>query len=274
MNLLNELKEALTRSLEMILDGFASALPKLILVIILLLVGWMVSKLVKKLIVKALKLIKLDDAMDRLELSPTLSGIGISSTAGFIGSVAYWMIMLIFLLTIAEVINMSILSEGIAAILSYIPQLLIALVILIFGMFIANMIKNLVYNATDSIGLKGARVISNIVYYVLFIFIAITAINQTGVDTSIITSNVTLIFGAMLLAFGISYGVASKDIMANMLSTFYRKDKFRIGTRIRVNGIEGVIKEMDSLSITLEHEGKQTVIPMKHLVENVVEVLH
>lgn len=273
MKLLAELKEALLRSLDMILEGFSNALPKLLLVLILLLVGWIIGKLVKKLLTKALKIIKLDDAMDKLELSPVLSRIGIKSTCGFIGTVAYWMIMLIFLLTIAEVINMPILSEGIAAILAYIPQVLIALVIFIFGLFIANMIKNLVFNATDSIGLKGARVISNIVYYVLFIFIAITAINQTGIDTSIITSNVTMIFGAMLLAFGISYGVASKGIMSNMLSSFYRKDKFRPGMKIRVEDVEGTIVEMDSMSITIESAEKKIILPTHILVEKKIEIL-
>ena len=273
MKLLDELKGALERSMDMILDGFSNALPKMVLVIFLLLVGWIVGKLFKKVVTKALKIIKLDDAMDRLELSPILSRIGIQSTCVFIGAVVYWMIMLIFLLTIAEVINMPILSEGIAAILGYIPQLLIALVIFIFGLFIANMIKNLVYNATDSIGLKGARVISNIVYYVLFIFIAITAINQTGVDTTIITSNVTLIFGAMLLAFGISYGIASKGIMSNMLSSFYRKDKFKPGMKIKVDDVEGVIKEMDSMSLTIETSDRKVIVPTHLLTEKKIEIL-
>jgi small-conductance mechanosensitive channel len=273
MTLLNEIKDALLRSMDIILDGFSNAVPKLILVLILLLIGWMVSKLVKKLTIKALNIIKIDSAMDRLELSPTLSRIGIKSTSTFLGSVVYWMIMLIFFLTISEIINMPILSEGIAAILAYIPQLLIALIIFIFGLFIANMIKNVVYNATDSIGLKGARVISNIVYYVLFIFIAITAINQTGIDTSIITSNVTLIFGAMLLAFGISYGFASRSIMSNMLSTFYRRDKFKPGMKIKVDGVEGVIREIDSLSLTIDSGDKKVVIPTKHLIDNKVEIL-
>lgn len=273
MTLLEELKIALTNSMNLLLDGLSSAIPKLILVIILLLAGWIIGKIVKKIIVKALKVIKVDDLMDRLELSPTLSKIGISSTAGFIGSVVYWMIILIFLLTIAEVINMPILSEGIAAILAYIPQLMIALVIFVFGMFIANMIRNVVYTATNSIGLSGSKVISNIVYYVLFIFIAITAINQTGVDTSIITSNVTLIFGAMLLAFGISYGFASRSIMSNMLSTFYRKGKFKEGMLIRVKDTQGTIIEIDTLSVTLDTGDKHVVLPTSVLIDEKVEIL-
>lgn len=273
MALFEEIKEALTRSVSMIIDGATNALPKLILVIILLLIGWMVGKILKRVVTKALKAIKLDDAMDKLELSPLLGQIGIKSAAKFIGGLVYWMVMLMILLTITEIINMQVLTDGMAAIMAYIPKLLIALVIFLFGMFIANMIKSVVYNATNSIGLSGARVISNIVYYVLFIFIAITAISQTGVDTSIITNNVTMIFGAMLLAFAVSYGFASRDIMSNMLSSFYKRDRYKIGTHIRVSDVEGVVTEIDSLSITIQTGEKSVILPTKILMEEKVEIL-
>ncbi len=273
MTFIEEIRNALSRSLTLILEGMSSALPKLILILILLLIGWMVGKLIKRLVTKALTILKLDTAMDKLELSPLLGQLGIKSTAKFLGVVVYWMIMLIVLLTVTEILNMAILTNGVAAILAYIPQLLISLVIFLFGMFIANMIKNVVYNATNSIGLSGARVISNIVYYVLFIFIAIMAINQTGIDTSIITSNLTMILGAMLLAFAVSYGIASRNIMANMLSSFYKKDKFKKGMRIRVSDVEGVVSDIDSLSITIDTGDRRVILPTKVLIDEKVEIL-
>jgi hypothetical protein len=273
MTFIEEIRNAISRSFTMIIEGMSNAIPKIILILILLLVGWLIGKLIKKLITKGLTLIKLDEAMEKLELSPILGQIGIKSAAKFIGAISYWMVMLVVLLTITEILNMAVLTTGVAAILAYIPQLLISLAIFLFGMFIANMIKNVVYNATNSIGLSGARVISNIIYYVLFIFIAITAINQTGVDTSIITSNVTMIFGAILLAFAVSYGIASRNIMSNMLSSFYKKDRFKKGMRIRVSDVEGVVSEIDSLSITIDTGDKRVVLPTRLLIEEKVEIL-
>jgi hypothetical protein len=103
----------------------------------------------------------------------------------------------------------------------------------------------------------------NKVYCVIFIFVAITALNQTGIDTTLITSNVTMIFGAMLLAFGISYGFASQSIMSNMLLSFYKRALFTKGLKIRVPGLEGVFKAMDSLSVTLECGDKTEYFPIK-----------
>jgi len=272
MSIIDLLKQAFERSLNILIDGFSEAIPKLILVLIILLVFWMVAKLAKTGLSKALKLIKLDEMFEKIELSPILSQIGIKSATNFFGAILYWTLMFMGFLVIAEVINMPTLTSGLAAVMGYLPKLLIALVIMVLGMFLANMIKGVVYSATHSIGLKGAKVISNIIYYVLFIFIAITAINQTGVDTSIITQNVTLIFGAMLLAFGISYGIASRQIMSNMLSSFYRKDKFKIGMHIKIKDVEGKIVDIDSLSITIDTGEKNVVLPTSLLVEEQIEI--
>lgn len=273
MTFLEEILSAVSRSFKLIVDGMTNALPKLILILILLLIGTLLGKLVKRLVTRGLRLIKLDEAMDKLELSSQLSQIGINSTSNFLGKIGYWIIMLVTLLTVTEILNMAILTQGVAAILAYIPVLFISLVIFLFGMFLANLVKNVVYNATNSIGLSGARVISNIVYYVLFIFIAITAINQTGIDTSIITSNITMILGAMLLAFSVSYGIASRSIMANILSSFYKKDKFKKGMRIKVSDVEGIVSDIDSLSITIDTGEKRVVLPSKILMDEKVEIL-
>ncbi|NND93231.1 MAG: mechanosensitive ion channel [Flavobacteriales bacterium] len=274
MNILEEIKNALAKSVTILLDMFSSAIPKLVLVVILLIVGILVGKLVRTIILKTMKAINVNKILDNMNLSPTLASIGIKDVAKFTGSFAYWMILLVFIMAITEVIQMDMLTDGVGALLAYIPKLLAALVILVLGMFLCNIIKNVVFTAADSIGISGAKVISNIVYYVLFVFIAITAINQTGIDTSIITSNVTMIFGAMLLAFAVSYGIASRNIMSNMLSSFYKKERFKKGMRIKVSNVEGIVSDIDSLSITIDTGNKKVILPTKILMEEKVEILN
>jgi hypothetical protein len=271
--MIDQLKTAMENSIGMLFESIANAFPTFILVVILLLAGWLTGKLVKNILIKAMKLAGLEALFAKAGIDVILARLGINDIVVFIGKLAYWMVMLVFLIAISEVIDMPIISEGIAAFMGYLPRLLSALIILVLGIWLATMLKSAVYSATDSIGLSGSRIISNVVYYILFIFVVITAINQTGIDTSLITSNVTLIFGAMLLAFGISYGFASKNIMSNMLSSFYRKEKFTEGMTIRIDDVEGVIKEMDSLSITLDCGDKTVVLPTSLLTEKKVEIL-
>ncbi|MGB0423326.1 MAG: hypothetical protein ACPGED_03340, partial [Flavobacteriales bacterium] len=127
--------------------------------------------------------------------------------------------------------------------------------------------------AANSIGVSGAKAISNIVFYVLMVFVAVTALNQAGIDTGIVTSNLTLIIGSILLAFAISYGFASRSIVTNMLSSYYGKGKYHEGQKLQIGDVVGDVVKIDSLSITLKTNKGLEVLPSKLLIEEHITIL-
>ena len=60
-----------------------------------------------------------------------------------------------------------------------------------------------------------------LLFFIILIFTSVTALNQAGIDTAIITSNITLILGALLLAFAIAFGIGANRIVTDLLKTFY-----------------------------------------------------
>ncbi|MDG1261116.1 MAG: mechanosensitive ion channel [Flavobacteriales bacterium] len=239
-----------------------------------LLVGWILSKIIAGAILKSLKSIKFDAMMEKVNLDSLLNKIkpGLSASV-VVSKLIYWILMLLFITSAANVLGWQMLTDGIASFMAYLPTLGIALIIFIIGVYIAELIKSMVYTAANSIGISGAKTIANIVYYLLFIFIAITALNQAGINTDIITSNLTIILGSVLLAFAISYGFASRHLVTNMLSSFYSKGKFREGQTVRVNDIEGEILSIDSISVTILTKTGKMVLPSKMLIEEQVLIL-
>ena len=239
-----------------------------------LLVGWILSKIIAGAILKSLKSIKFDAMMEKVNLDSLLNKIkpGLSASV-VVSKLIYWILMLLFITSAANVLGWQMLTDGIASFMAYLPTLGIALIIFIIGVYIAELIKSMVYTAANSIGISGAKTIANIVYYLLFIFIAITALNQAGINTDIITSNLTIILGSVLLAFAISYGFASRHLVTNMLSSFYSKGKFREGQTVRVNDIEGEILSIDSISVTILTKTGKMVLPRKMLIEEQVLIL-
>jgi len=259
-------------------SGFGQAIldymPVIVSAIAVLLVGWFIAKLFSGAIHKSLKSIKFDKMMEKVNLNSLLSKIKPDLSASFVLSkVIYWILMLLFITSAANVLGWKMLTDGIASFMGYLPTLGIALIIFVIGIYIAELIKTMIYTAAHSIGISGAKTIANIVYYLLFIFIAITALNQAGINTDIITSNLTIILGSVLLAFALSYGTASRHLVTNMLSSFYSKGKFREGQRIRVNEIEGEILSIDSISVTLNTGSGKMVLPSKILIEEQVLIL-
>lgn len=270
MDILNDLLD----SFKTYLDKGVEYAPKVFLGLGVLIIGWIIAKILAAVAHRTLKAVKFDDLMAKVGMDKILGRIkpGLS-LARILSKTLYWLLMLVFITAACDVWGLQMVTDGIGAFFEYLPTLLIALIIFVIGAYIADLIKNMVYTAANSIGVSGSKTIANIVYYVLFIFIAITALNQAGIDTDIITSNVTLILGAILLAFAISYGFAARNLVGNLLSSYYGKGKYHMGQKIRVGDVEGEIVKIDSISITLQTSDSKIVLPSKTLVEEKIEIL-
>jgi small-conductance mechanosensitive channel len=123
------------------------------------------------------------------------------------------------------------------------------------------------------LGFLGGRLLGQLSFYLIVIVVGLTALGQAGIDTSIITSQLSLAVGAILLTMGISYGFASKDILTNILSSFYGRRIFREGQIIEMeNGDKGRIIEMGSLHVRLRTEEGELVIPQSQLLNGRVKI--
>ncbi|MCB0762698.1 MAG: mechanosensitive ion channel [Flavobacteriales bacterium] len=274
MENLAQLSEQLMGSFAKYGSKIVDFLPTILMAIVLFLVGWLVAKIVAGIVHRALKAVNFDEIVKKVNLDKMLAKIKPDiSSAQVLSRIVYWLIMLLVFTSTADFMGWDMVTAGISSFFAYLPTLLVAMILFIIGVYIADLVKNMVYTAANSIGISGAGVIANIVYYVLFIFIAITALNQAGVDTSIITSNVTIIMGSILLAFALSYGIASRGLVTNLLSSYYSKGKFRVGQHIKVADHEGTIEQIDSISFTLNTGTSLLVMPSKILIEGPVEII-
>jgi hypothetical protein len=123
-----------------------------------LIIGWILAKIVAAIIHRTLKAIKFDDLMAKVGMDKILGrikpGLSLSKT---LSKTVYWLMMLVFITAACDVWGLQMVTDGIGAFFEYLPTLLIALIIFIIGAYIADMIKNMVYTAADSIGVSGAR---------------------------------------------------------------------------------------------------------------------
>lgn len=117
------------------------------------------------------------------------------------------------------------------------------------------------------------KLISQIVYYILAIIITITSLNQAGVDTSIITNNLTVVLAAFLLTITLALGLGSRGIVDSLLHTFYSKKRFEVGQMVKLqDGEEGVIVAIDSIYYSIDIGDEILVIPIKKLSEQTTRI--
>lgn len=273
METINEWKNLTFDSLAAMGRDVALALPKIVGALIILLIGWLVTKIVLFVLGKVLKLAKMDTLSDKIN-EMDLFGKGdfkidiIKVILGFVK----WLLLLVFLIVAADILSWEIISTEIGNLLRYLPRLFSALALMMIGLYIGNFIKTTVKKLFDSLEFGGSNLVSNMLFYIIVIFISITALNQAGIDTTIITNNITLILGSFLLAFALGLGLGSRDIITDMLRSFYTRRTYAVGDKVVIGKNEGTIEAIENNTLTLLTKTGKFVIPIKEVVSKKVEI--
>jgi hypothetical protein len=227
-------------------------LPQVIMGIVLIVVGWLVAKIVRWVVTKFLRLVALDKGLEKIKIREYMEKINLKmAPSRILAQLAYYSVMLIFFVGAAEVFGWKVVSEKIADIIAYIPRLIAGMVILAVGLYIAGWVRTGIRTAGKSFGIPSARILSNVAFFVLVIIITLTSLEQIGVNIDLIKANIFILIGGIVLAFGIGYGLGSKDMVANLLAAFYSRKKFHTGQRIRVGDVEGDLESVDSTSVSI-----------------------
>jgi hypothetical protein len=265
--------EKLSEYKDIILDGIMTNGMTVAKALLIFIFGWLFIKLLLVFLKKALKFVKIDKLGEKLNDIELFGGkkLNINITKVVVSFVK-WALLLMLIIVVSEMLGLTIISEELGNLIHYLPQLISALVIFTIGLFIANFAKNSIYSMFKSLEISGGKILSQLVFVILLAMISITALNQAGIDTEIITSNMTLIFGAFLGAFALALGLGSREVIADIMRTFYTRRKYEIGQRIKFKNIEGTILAVDDLSMTLKTENGRLIVPIREIVENQVEI--
>lgn len=257
-----------------VLGDLLKVLPNIIGALAVLFIGWLLAKIISRIIERLFKAIKLDDLAEKLNDIDLLRGSEVKiKPSVVISKIVYYIIMLIVVAVSADFLALKILSTQVEGLIDYVPKLITAGLIMVMGLLLSNMVKELVATTFRSIGMNSGTLISNIIFYFLFISIALSALKQALVETGFIENNLTIIISGIMLAFAIGYGYASRSVMANFLGSLYSKPKFRVGEIIRVKNTKGKIIGMDNTSLILRTgDARRVVIPLSLLTEEEVEI--
>lgn len=206
------------------LNEVAISLPKIIGAILILLIGWIVAKLLKKAIIKLLHLVRLNTLSEKVGIEKFLKEGGLKKTAvDLIGSLFYWIIMLTVILAIFNSLQLTSAQELFNSIILFIPNIIVALIILLFGLYAARFIATVLSSSLKNMNDKTAEIIEKIAYFSIVIFTVFLVLGQLKIAQEIITNAFILVFGAFCLAFGLAFGIGGKDFAADILRNIKTK---------------------------------------------------
>lgn len=202
--------------LESLYQEMVLIFPKVVGGIIFIILSYILLKLILILTKYILKLSKIDNLKKALNNNEALknSSIEVDPSKIILQFVRLFIILLIIIIG-SDIFGLTVVSNQIGRIVDYLPQFFSAVLIFAGGFYLANYIKTFLRSLIKSIDLNGANIISNIIFYIILIFTIITSLNQAGVNTDLITNNLSLIFGSVFLTLAIAFGLGLKDLFTD-----------------------------------------------------------
>ncbi len=258
-------------AINQLITPFIAFIPKFITAILVTIIGILIAKLITRVIRKILANTGVDKLKDKLEEVSFVEKANIQILPSTAISKIFYYIMLLFVALVATAaLDVQEVTNIIADAIQYIPHLLLGIAIIIMGILIAEQLKGLTHSACKAVGIPAAGIVSSFVFFFVLITAMMIGFNAAELPVDFLTTNLTLILGGIVVAFGVGYGLASKDMMANYLASFYSKNRFKVGDYITIDNNSGEIIEIDSSSITLFSSQKRIIIPLsKFTQENV-----
>ena len=201
-------------------------LVNILLVLIILVVGWLISKVIRSVVTKGLRAIKLDELSDRIELDAVLEKGGITySLSELLGVICYWLALLVTFMVAVNSVGLTIAAELLNKVVLYIPNVIAAIFILILGMFIATLLKNIVQTAANNAGVSQVKFLSKVVEVIIMVFAIFVALEQLNIGIRITELTLSIVLGAVGLGLALAFGLGCKEIAGRYVGDLIEKLK-------------------------------------------------
>jgi small-conductance mechanosensitive channel len=248
-------------------------LPGLFGALLLLLLGWVVARIVQFTLGGLLSRLGLDRLSERAGIAGLLSDANLDpSLSRLTARLVYWLVLLVFLLAAAESLGMGGIVETLNGLVGYLPSVLAAALILLLGGLIARVIGDGVSALAVQTGVTAGPVLGQGIRYVLLTFAVILALEQLGIETTLLVTAATALIGATALALALAFGIGSRDLARNIMAGFHAKDTFEEGQNLSVGGHSGKLVSIGAVKTVIETNEGLVSIPNFTLVDEHVTV--
>jgi len=275
MNNLPNISEIFRNIFAALISQFEDFVPRVLGCLIILIVGYLVAKGVKIIIQQILSKIGFDRIGDRLNEIGIIKQLKTEvSLSEIVAKIFYYYLLLIFLTLAAEKLGVDTITNMVLSLVNFIPKLIAGAILLQIGIMLSDAIKTAVTALCKSFNIASAKLIGNIAFIFFLIITFITALKQIGMETAMLESSFLLVIGGVVVAFGIGYGIASRDVLANIISSFYSKKNYKEGQLIKIDNVKGVITKIDNTSVTIVNDTTTVIIPLQLFQTRQVEIFN
>lgn len=226
----SEWSDAMFTSLAAAMALLFSAIPKIIGFLLIVIAGWFIASLIERGLAALLRTIRFNDLSERAGLTDFVRRMGMDTDpAGMVGLVVKWFVRLIALVVAFDALGLPAVSEVLRQLLLWLPNVVVALVVLVIGGLAARALGNIVRGAASEADLTNANFLAKAASVVVWAFAVVVAVNQLGIATELVNTLFMAVVGALALGIGLAFGLGGRETAAEILRKWYARAQEKSG---------------------------------------------
>ncbi len=207
----------LTQAVHDLARGFAHYLPRLIVMLIVVVVGWLIAYVVKIALRSILRLVRFDRLSENAGASQLLKKAALPSATETLSRFIFWVTWLGFILLGVSVLGILGVQEQVARFFLFLPRLLVAVLILFFGMVAAGFSARAVLLAAVNANVPSPGLLSLAVRSIIMVFVLSVAFEELGMAEQTMLLAFGIAFGALMFGLALAFGIGGRELARHFL---------------------------------------------------------
>lgn len=193
-------------------------LPNIILSIVIFALGWIFGSVLGRSVAHLISLLKIDTALHKAGMDTVSEKAGMRiSIAGFFGGIIKWLVIISFTIASAEILGLTQITSLLRDILLYIPQVIIAAVVLVIAALVADFVSRLVRHSVNATGIRAEFAAQVSKWAILIVAGLFPALTQLRIAQGLVEVLFTGFVFAISLALGLAFGLGGRDAAAKTI---------------------------------------------------------
>jgi hypothetical protein len=205
-------------------EVFGELIPALLGALIIVFAGYLLAKVLERLVDRALRRIGLNKMLARGGVMEAVerSGAHLNPTR-VVSNLVFWLVMFAVILVAANALGLESLASVFGELVSYIPSVIAAIVIVLVGIVLGQFVGGLI--AASAGALHGGRALARVGSGGVILLAVFMALQELGIATDIVTTAFAILFGAIALAIALAFGLGSRELAGEIMRAWYVRYK-------------------------------------------------
>lgn len=257
---------ALRAAFENISDSAGTYLPFLVGAAALVLGGWGIAYALQKLSARIAR--RFDGIARRSQVEDAIHRIGLKRPfSEVVGGFVFWTVFLFFVAAATEALGLGVLTTWFTGVAYFLPRIVGAVLVAVAGLLAANFARDAVLAASATASVTYGPALSHLVRILILLVTGLVAVNELGIDVTVLTVTLTAVLGTTLGGVALAFGFGARTAVSNIIGSHYLRQMVEIGHMVRLGDIQGEVMAITATTVVIKTAEGRAIVPAKFFHE-------